>query len=170
MQEREKRDSQKNLINHPDVILPPAPPQPHHARAPHRAADARHPHQRRVLDRVEHRVRHLAALGALLDRLALLDADECPGHDDEARQQDPRAEGREQIVRAGDFVQAQEHVDVARLCCYLLGGGWCVLGRCGSGAGFGWVAVDVGGSWGGFVGGGNRGWERAVAHYCGGCL
>lgn len=151
--------------------MPPAPPEPHHAGAADRAADARHPHQRRVLDGVEHRVRHFTALGALLHGLALLDADERARHDDEARQQDPGAEGREQVVRARDRVEAQEHVDVAGLRGYLLGGGR-MVGRCGVGAagfgwgGGGWVAVDVGGSWGGVAGGWVRGWERAVAHDC----
>lgn len=128
------QDSQEYLVNHPDVVVPPAPPQPDHARAAHRAARARHPHQRGVLHRVEHRVRHLAALGALLDRLALLDADKRARHHDEARQQDPRAEGREQVVRARDRVQPQEHVHVAGLRGYLLGaGGGGVVG-----CGFGW--------------------------------
>lgn len=130
-------NSQENLINHPDVIMPPAPPQPHHARPANRAAEPRHPHQRRVLHGIEHRVRHLAALGALLHGLALLDADERARHDDEARQQDPGAEGGEQVVRARDRVEAEEHVDIAGLRGYLLGGGWVVVG-CGSGAaGFG---------------------------------
>lgn len=110
-------------------------------------------------------MRHLAALGALLDRLALLDADKRARHHDEARQQDPRAEGREQVVRARDRVQPQEHVHVAGLRGYLLGGG--VVGGGFGGAG---VGVDVGGSWGGVAGGRVRGWERAVAHDCGGCL
>lgn len=57
----------------------------------------------------------LAALGALLQRLAVLDADERAGHDDEAREQDPGAEGGEEVVRARDGVEGEEHVDVAGL-------------------------------------------------------
>ena len=68
-----------------------------------------------MLDRVEHRVLHLAVLGALLQRLAVLDADEGAGDDDEAREQDPGAEGGEEVVRARYGVQTEEHVDVARL-------------------------------------------------------
>ena len=68
-----------------------------------------------MLDRAQHRVLHFALLRAFLQRLAVLHADERAGYDDEAREQDPRAERGEQVVGARYLVQTQEHVDVARL-------------------------------------------------------
>ena len=139
---------QEYLVDHPHVILPPPPPQPHHPCDADRAAETRHPDQRGVLHRVQHRVLHLAVLGALLQRLVLLDADECPRDDDEAREQDPGAEGCEEVVRARDRVEAEEHVHVAGLrcrllllgdCCWKFGSGGVIIGW--SLVGFGWVDV-----------------------------
>lgn len=98
---------QEYLVDQPDVIAPPPPPQPHHSRPADHAAEARDPDQRSVL--------HFAVFGALLQRLAVLDADEGAGDDDEAREQDPGAEGGEEVVRARYGVETEEHVDVARL-------------------------------------------------------
>ena len=106
---------QEDFIDQPDVIAPPPPPQPHHARPADHAAEARDPDERGVLDRVQHRVLHFAVLGPLLQRLAVFHADEGAGDHDEAREQDPGAEGGEEVVRARYRVQTEEHVDVARL-------------------------------------------------------
>lgn len=58
-----------------------------------------------MFDSVEHSMLHLAILRALLQHLAILDADKRARNDDEARQEDPRAERREQVVRARYGVQ-----------------------------------------------------------------
>ena len=58
-----------------------------------------------MLDRVQHRVLHFALLGAFLQRLAFLDADEGAGDDDEAGQENPGAERGEEVVGAGDGVE-----------------------------------------------------------------
>ncbi len=76
---------QKDLVNQPDIIPPPPPPKPHHPRTPKETAEPGYPDQGSVLDRVQHRVLHFAALGAFLQSLAFLHADEGAGDDDEAR-------------------------------------------------------------------------------------
>ena len=108
-------DSQEYFVNQPDIIMPPAPPEPNHPRRADRAAATGHPDQRGVLDAVQYALLDRVVLGALLQRLAVLDADEGAGNDDVAREEYPGAEGCEEVVRAGDFVEAQEHVDVLRL-------------------------------------------------------
>ena len=86
---------QKNLIDQPNVITPPPPPEPHHARATNHAAEHSHPDQRSVLDRTQQLMLPFVVLRIFLQRLAVFDADERAGDDDEAGEQDPRAEGRE---------------------------------------------------------------------------
>ena len=85
-------NSQKYLINNPHVIPPPTPPQPHHPRSAHRAAETSHPDQTRVLDCVQHRVRDLVVFGVFLEHFAFFDGDEGPWYDDEAGEEDPGAE------------------------------------------------------------------------------
>ncbi len=73
-------------------------------------------------------------LGAFLEGFAVLDGDEGAGDDDEAGEEDPGAEGGEEVVGARDGVEVEEHVDVAGL----EGGEERVVGL---GGGFWWVGV-----------------------------
>ena len=67
-----------------------------------------------MLHCVEDRLLHFVVLGAFLQRLAVLDADKGAGDHDEAGEQDPGAEGGEEVVRARYGVETEEHVYVAR--------------------------------------------------------
>ena len=83
---------QEDFVDQPDIITPPPPPKPHHARTTDDAAETSHPDQRSVLDCVEHGMLYFTVLCALLQRLAVLDADEGARNDDEAGEEDPCAE------------------------------------------------------------------------------
>ena len=68
-----------------------------------------------MLHSAQKRMVQFTTLRALLQRLAILDADKRTRDDDEAREQDPGAERREKVVGAGNGVESEEHIDVAGL-------------------------------------------------------
>ena len=58
---------------------------------------------------------HLVLLRGLLQDAAFLHARECAGDDKEAGEQDPGREGGEDVVRARDVVEREEHGHVVGL-------------------------------------------------------
>lgn len=99
----------------PDVVGPPAEGQPRQACGAYAAGDGGDDEQRDILDAIEHG----AGGGGLVLQLRVVgevaDAGEGSREDDEAGEQDPAEEGGEDVVQAGDLVEAEEHLHVAGL-------------------------------------------------------
>jgi hypothetical protein len=128
---------EKDLIEQPDEILVPSPPQPDHTSRADTTADAGDHEEIDVLYGVQD-------LGSRVRRgdfgvgVEGLDGGEGPGEDNEAGEEDPSEEGGKDVVEAGDGVEREEHVHVAGLHAVLAvwrsgssGRGGCALGGCG---------------------------------------
>lgn len=106
---------QINPIQQPDIIRPPAESQPQQPRGADTTADSGDNEQRHVLDLVQDN----AGGGGLVSHVRIFgqvaDAGEGSREDDEAGEQDPSEEGGEDVVQAGNFVEAEEHLHVAGL-------------------------------------------------------
>lgn len=109
------RAGEVNPVELPDVVGPPAEGQPRQARGADTAGDGGNDEQRNVLDAIEHG----AGGGGLVLQLRVVgqvaDAGEGSREDDEPGEQDPAEEGGEDVVQAGDLVEAEEHLHVAGL-------------------------------------------------------
>lgn len=106
----------KNLIEEPDIIRHPPPPQPHHTRCSNSRADKRNNEQRNMRDSLQHRTLQLIRYrrrGTNRLRLLLLPTRERTGKQQEPSQQDPREERREEVPVIWYVVEGKEHVDVA---------------------------------------------------------
>jgi hypothetical protein len=109
-----KASWEEDLIEQPDEILAPSPPQPDHTSRTDTTADAGDHEEIDVLYSVQNlgsRVRG-GDFGVCVEGL---DGGESSGEDHEAGEEDPGEEGGEDVVQTGDGVEREEHVHVAGL-------------------------------------------------------